>query len=183
LNTFIIRAAQKTYMKCPKFRSKNSIGKVPFSIIWRSRGIKSLVSVPKSMKCNTIFFVESGIMDLVGHVCQESRRKTLRGITIHLDNAGPRNSRKSEAALTATRAPRISVPACSPNLSPSDFFLFGMLKERTLGTSYISPDELISAMSDLIASLSKDQLVSVFKNWAKGLNWVIKHRGGRPPAS
>jgi hypothetical protein len=38
-------------------------------------------------------------------------------------------------------------------------------------------DELISAWSEPIASLPKDQLVSVHTNWMKRLNWVIKHRG------
>jgi hypothetical protein len=52
-----------------------------------------------------------------------------------------------------------------------------MVKERMSGTPYSSPDELISAISELIASLPKDQLVSVYKNWMKLLNWVIKHRG------
>jgi hypothetical protein len=50
------------------------------SIIWGSTGTKSLLYVPKDMKYNTTFFVESVIPDLVEHVCQESRRKTLRGI-------------------------------------------------------------------------------------------------------
>jgi hypothetical protein len=44
------------------------------------------------------------------------------------------------------------------------------------GTSYSSPDEVISAISELIASLAKDQLASVYTNGMKRLNWVIKHR-------
>jgi hypothetical protein len=79
------------------------------------------------MKYNTTFFVESVVPDSVEDVCQESRRKTLRGIMVHLDNAQPHNSRKSEAAFTATKASRILASASSPDLSPSDFF-FGMLK-------------------------------------------------------
>jgi hypothetical protein len=55
------------------------------------------------MKCHTPFFVESAVPDLVEQVCQKSRRKTLRGIMVHLDNARPDNSRKSEAALTAKK--------------------------------------------------------------------------------
>jgi transposase len=94
----------------------------------------------------------------------------------HLGNARPHNRRKSEAALTATKASRFPAPAYSPDLSPSDFFLFGMLKERMSAASYSSPDELISTISELIALLLKDQLASVEKNWAKCLNWVIKHR-------
>jgi hypothetical protein len=113
------------------------------------------------MKYNTAFFAKSVVSDLVEHVCQESPGKTVRGIMIHLYNARPHNSRKSEAALTATTARRIPAPAYSPDLSPSDFLVFGILKERMSGTSYSSPDELISARRGLIVSLPKDQLVSV----------------------
>jgi hypothetical protein len=73
------------------------------SIIWGSPGIKSLLYVPKGMKYNTTFFVESVVPDLVEQVCQESRRETLRGILVYLDKARPHDSRKSEAALTATK--------------------------------------------------------------------------------
>jgi hypothetical protein len=38
-----------------------------------------------------------------------------------------------------------------------------MLKEQMSGTSYSSPDELISAIGELIAPLPKDELVSVYK--------------------
>jgi hypothetical protein len=76
----------------------------------------------------------------------------------HLDNAGLHNSRKSEAALPATKACRIPAPAHSPDQSPSDFFLFGMLKERMSGTSYSSSDELIYAIGELLALFPKDQL-------------------------
>jgi hypothetical protein len=108
------------------------------------------------MKYNTTFFVESVAPDLVEYVFQESRRKALRGIMVHLDNARPHITRKSEAALTGTKARRITVPASSPYISQSDFSLSGILKERMSGTSYSSPDELISAISELIASLPKD---------------------------
>jgi hypothetical protein len=73
-------------------------------MIWGSTIIKSLFYVSKGIKYNTTFFVKSVVPDLAKHVCQESRRKTLRGIIVHLDNARPQNSRKNEAALTATKA-------------------------------------------------------------------------------
>jgi hypothetical protein len=145
------------------------------SIILGSTGIKNLLYVPKGMNYNPTFSVESVVPDLVEHLCQESRRKTLRGIMIHLDNARPHKDRKSEAALPG-KVRRIPAPVYSPDLSPSDFFLFGMVKERMSGTAYSSPDELI-------ASLPKDQLGSVDKNWTKSLSWVLKQRGVLPQVS
>jgi hypothetical protein len=122
------------------------------------------------MKYNTAFFIESGVPDLLEHVCQKSRQKTLRDIMVHIDNVRPHNSRKSEATLTATKALRIPAPAHSPDPSPSDFFLFEILKERMQGTVYGSPDEITSVINELIASLRKDQLVSVYQTWMKYLN-------------
>jgi hypothetical protein len=89
---------------------------------------------------------------------------------VHLADARPHNDRKSEAALTETKARRIPAPAYCPDLSPSDLFMFIMLKERMSGTSCNSLDELISTIRELIASLPKDQLVSVYTNWMKRLN-------------
>jgi hypothetical protein len=132
------------------------------SIILGSTGIKSLLSVPKGMKHNTTFFIESVVPDSVEHICQESQRETSRGIVVHLDNARP-HSRKSQAALTATTARRIPAPIYSPYLSPSKFFLFGMPKERVSRTACNSPYELISAVSELITPLPKYQLVSDYK--------------------
>jgi hypothetical protein len=94
-----------------------------------------------------------------------------------MDNARPHDSRKNEAALTVTKALRIPVPAYSPNLSSNDFSFFEMLKKRVLETSYGSSDELISTMRELVASLPKDQPVSIYKNWMKRLSRVINHRG------
>jgi 5,10-methylene-tetrahydrofolate dehydrogenase/methenyl tetrahydrofolate cyclohydrolase len=51
------------------------------------------------MNYNTTFFVESVVPDLVEHVCQENRRKTLRGIMVHLDNAPPHNNKKVRQLL------------------------------------------------------------------------------------
>jgi hypothetical protein len=163
-------------MTCLKFQSKNSIRKVPHFDYLGSTRNKSLLYVPKGMKYNTTFFAESGVPDLVEHVCQESRRKTFRSILVHLDNARPHDSGKSEAALIVTKARPISAPAYSPDSSPSDFFLSGMLKQRMWIPAYSSSDELISAISELIASLPKGQFVSVYKDWMGRLNWVIKCR-------
>jgi hypothetical protein len=164
LDIFIIRAEPQNQKTRLKFRSKNSIRKCLISIIWGSRGIESLSHVPRGRKYNTTFFVESVVPDLVEHVCQENLGKTLQKIMVHPDNGRPHNSRKSEAALTATKARRIPAPAYSPHLPPVDFFLFGMPKEQISGTAYSSSDELISSINELIASLPKDELVSICKN-------------------
>jgi hypothetical protein len=50
-------------------------------------------------------------------------------------------------------------------------------RDRISIRTFLVPFLLSSAISELIAPLPKDQLVSVYKNWMIRLNWVMKHRG------
>jgi hypothetical protein len=120
------------------------------SMIWGGTWIKSLLYLPKDMKYNTTFFVESVVPDLVEHICQESRGKTLPGIMDHLDNTRPTTAKVGQLLLQ---------------------------QKPVESTSYSLPDELISAIGELLASFPKDQLVTVYNNWMKRQNLVIKHHG------
>jgi hypothetical protein len=97
------------------------------------------------MKYNKSFFVESVVPDLVEHVYQESQQKTLRGIIVHLDNARPHSSRKSETVLTATKVRRIPAqPTVRFDLGVTSPFLECSRNEcREHHTGH--QDELISA--------------------------------------
>jgi hypothetical protein len=95
LNIFIIRAGAQSQMTCLKFRSKKfNLKSASFRLFGGSTGIKSLLYVPRSMRDNTIFFVESVVPDLVEYLLHESQQKMLRGILVHLDNARSHNGRK-----------------------------------------------------------------------------------------
>jgi hypothetical protein len=88
LTVVIICAGPQIQMTRLKFRSKKTQSeKCVISIIWGSTGVKSLLYVLEGMKYNATFFVESAVPDLVERVCEESRRKALRGMMVHLDNA------------------------------------------------------------------------------------------------
>jgi transposase len=110
-------------------------------------------------------------------ICSQRRRRSLKGIVIHLDNARPHNSKESTQVLQDTKARRASHPPYSPDLAPSDFFLFGALKEKLAGSSFSGPDDLISAIHQKFGEFTKDTLLRVYKNWAMRLQWVIEHDG------
>jgi hypothetical protein len=77
LNIFIIRAGPQIQIAGLKSQSRNSIRKCIISMIWGSTGINILMFVPKGMKYNATFFVQSVVQDLVEQVCQDSPRKTV----------------------------------------------------------------------------------------------------------
>jgi transposase len=72
------------------------------------------------------------------------------------------------------RAPH---PPYSPDLAPSDFFVFGYLKEHMKGTRFNDPGELLSAVQEILSAISSEMVASVFEEWLKQFHWVAKHKG------
>jgi hypothetical protein len=68
-------------------------------------------------------------------------------------------------------------PPYSPDIAPSDFFLFGYLKHKPQGCSYDSADELFSAIMDLAENLGKSLLHRVFDEWMPRLHLVVESGG------
>jgi histone-lysine N-methyltransferase SETMAR len=60
------------------------------------------------------------------------------------------------------RAPH---PAYSPDLAPSDFYLFGSIKQLLSGCKFTNQDSLLQAVSDILVGIEKVPLESVFHNW------------------
>jgi hypothetical protein len=57
------------------------------------------------------------------------------------------------------RAPH---PADSPDLAPSDFYLFGYVKQFLSGCQLTDQDSLLQAVSDILAGIEKVTSESVF---------------------
>jgi hypothetical protein len=63
----------------------------------------------------------------------------------------------------------------SSNLSPCDFWLFGMLKKNIKDRVFQVVEEVITAVHRVWDDLTLDDLQSVFFNWIERFEWVIDH--------
>ena len=68
-------------------------------------------------------------------------------------------------------------PPFSPDIAPSDFFLFGYMKGLLEGRSFDSPDELFAAIDEILNEISEETLLKVFSEWEERLNQVIMNNG------
>jgi hypothetical protein len=94
---------------------------------------------------------------------------------IHLDNAHPHNSRRSQECIAAFKGQRLPHPSDSPDLAPGDFFLFGYLKEKLMDFNCETLDDLKTVIAEIFNEISKEQLTVVFVSWMKPLKWVHKN--------
>ena len=70
---------------------------------------------------------------------------------------------KTAAFLGEKEAITLSHPPYSPDIAPSDFFLFGYLKSLIKGRNFGSSDELIASLREIYAMISKDMLMNVLR--------------------
>jgi hypothetical protein len=74
----------------------------------------------------------------------------------------PRNVKglhRSQSNETGTSSPH------SPDLAPSDFFLFGYVKGKLMGYCAETPSELLVRILVILAEIAREALNAVFLEW------------------
>jgi hypothetical protein len=75
------------------------------SILWSVNGIHSLFDVFKGTVYNIAFFTDAIMPNLTEKVRSRTRRRTLKGWSIHMDNARPHSSGRAQGLIEASKAP------------------------------------------------------------------------------
>lgn len=150
-------------------KPKKTIGakKVMISVIWGITGIISITMLPIGQKFNRNFFEQKVLGDL------SSTIKT-NGFFLHMDNARPHLVAKKLKELGITR---LEHPPYSPDLAPSDFFLFGYLKKLLEGEEFNSEIQLFDRVTEILKGISKSVLKSVYEEWMNRLLIVQESKG------
>jgi hypothetical protein len=123
------------------------------------------------------FFCASVLPDIERNLCDGNHRKILRGVYVHLDKTAAHNAKRSRQDITRTKASRVLYPDYSPDVAPSDFFLFGHLKGEMGGFTANSPTGILSEIRRIFQEIPKETLVAVYDEWITRLEWIAKPKG------
>jgi hypothetical protein len=66
----------------------------------------------------------------------------------------------------------------SPDLAPSDFYLFDKLKMALMGSVFENEQELSDAVARVPDGITRDELESVFEEWVARLDGCIQRGRG-----
>jgi histone-lysine N-methyltransferase SETMAR len=93
-------------------------------IVWNPHGVHLIDELPKGQKFKANYYI-----DRIRQPPLENR-STGRGpgLIIHADNARPHTAQKNSKFCQENRLEMAFHPPYSPDLAPSDFFLFGYVK-------------------------------------------------------
>jgi histone-lysine N-methyltransferase SETMAR len=124
-----------------KFRSQKSAGKVMASIFWDTEGIIMIDYLEKGKTVNSVYYM-SLLSQLKEKLKEKRRGKLTRGVLFLQDNAPAHKSHVTMQKLGEIGFELLPHPPYSPDLAPSDYYLFPQLKKFLKGTKFDSNTEV-----------------------------------------
>nr|CAD45368.1 transposase [Bythograea thermydron] len=128
-----------------KFRTQPSAGKIMATIFWDAEGV---LLVDFLLRGSTITgeYYDGVLGRLRDSIRQKRRGKLTRGILLLHDNTPVRKARRAQAALRDCGFEQLNHPPYSPDLAPSDYFLFRQLKSSLRERRFDNDDEVKEAV-------------------------------------
>ena len=124
------------YPRPKKFKTQPSADKVMATVFWDAKGVIMLDFLPKRSTITGVYY--ANLLDQLRSAIREKRRvKLSKGVLLQQDNARVYTCKVAMDAIERNGYKLIPHPAYSPNLAPSDFFLFPNLKKRYPWTSFL----------------------------------------------
>ena len=117
-----------------KFRTQSSASKVIAMVFWDSKGIILIDYKPAGTSITGEYYA---------NVIKQLR--VAAGVLLLHDNAPVHKSRVAQAAIPECKLEQLNHPPYSPDLAPSDYYLFRNLKSHLRGTRFWDDDELKAA--------------------------------------
>lgn len=128
-----------------KFKVEKSASKLLATVFWDSKGILLIDYLPRGTTMNGQYYANL-LPQVREAVVQKRRGKLTRGVLFLQDNAPVHTARVARQALKDTGFSEIDHPPYSPDLAPSDFFLFSNLKKDLRGLRFADENEMKDAV-------------------------------------
>jgi len=160
-----------------KFKSQRTVNKVMATVFWDSEGVV-LVDYLEQQKTVTGPYYVDVLKKLRTQLAKKRPGKLHRGILFHHDNAPAHSSRLTKQILREFRWELLPHPPYSPDLAPSDFFLFPKLKEHLKGVRFTSTEEAKQAVQNWFRNRPADFFKNGLSGWKHRLEKCVDLDGG-----
>lgn len=157
-----------------KFRTQASAGKVMLTVFWDARGVVFCDYLEDQRTVNSAYYSDM-LMNKVKPAMREKRRGSQRkGVILLHDNARPHTAKLTHETIENMGWEILPHPPYSPDLAPSDYHLFGPLKEALRGKKFSNNEEVKEFVGNWLKQQDKDFFASGIKKlvhrWDKCIN-------------
>jgi histone-lysine N-methyltransferase SETMAR len=147
------------------------------TVFWSPLGFPVIKALPKGMRFNAEYFCSVILREIDANRPSHSAVDRGRNLVLHFDNATVHTARCTQEFMRENRMRRAPHPPFSPDLAPSDFYLFGKVKTALRGQIFEEENELVAAVREVLATISRDELESVFADWLRRLDECVQKNG------
>jgi hypothetical protein len=133
------------------------------TIVCNHGGFHLVNILPKGFKFNASYYVTQ-ILDPLFKWRRTQVGRTNRKLIVHAGNSRPHTAKMTMQFMEQNSMQRAPDPAYSPDLTPSDFYFFGYVKQLLSGCQFADQDSLLQAVSAILVGIEKVTLESVFHN-------------------
>jgi hypothetical protein len=151
--------------------------KIMLTVLCNPHGFHVAIMLPPGEPFNAPWFRYQNLVPFVQslfHLAGIQSKKWM----VHVDNAPPYASRMTRSFLTHNPLKRLPHPPYSPDISPSDFYLFGQVKGTLIGQEIPDEINLLDAVTEFSNEISTHQSQRVFRSWIERVENAITAEGG-----
>jgi len=149
-----------TSPRTKKFKSVPSAGKIMATVFWDSEGVILVDIMAKGTTINSDAYVQT-LKKLYARLRRVRPNRQMKDVLLQHDNARPHTSLRTMETIATFGWTVLPHPPYSPDLAPSDFHLFGSLKDGMRGIHFSDDESLVKAA----------------KQWLKGAGAEFYRRG------
>jgi histone-lysine N-methyltransferase SETMAR len=146
------------------------------TIVWNPRGFHLITVIKKGRKFNAGYYIAE-ILERLSQWRSIEAAGNEQKLLVHADNARPHTAKLSTQHFNENRMKSAPHPPYSPDLAPSDFYLFGYVERCLAGLSFEDANQLLAAVEGVLEGIEKVTLQAVFLDWMDQLRKCITTNG------
>jgi hypothetical protein len=143
------------------------------TIAWNPHGFHVIDVLPKGEVFSAAYYIRNILNPISALAAPNDSRRLI----VHADNSRCHTAKIVLSFMAEKNLKVAPHPPYSPDLAPSDFYLFGYLKEQLRGCRFETADQLLSEVKRLLSEIPASQLLDVFHSWMNRCERVIEAEG------
>jgi histone-lysine N-methyltransferase SETMAR len=147
------------------------------TIAWNLLGFPLIVRLPAARTFNAEYYCDNILAALAQLQPEDDRRK----FVVDADNERAHTAQKRPTFCEENGLRLAPHPPYLPDFAPSDFFLFGYVKEHLKGMAFPSYESLLNAIGEVVTGIESETVTAVFEDSLERLERVSKNNGDYYP--
>jgi hypothetical protein len=147
------------------------------TVIWGVDGCHVVEVMTSQHNFNSECFASHVLAPMVAKAFPRGRIPHTCRLQLHLDNNQVHFSKASEQFVTENHIGRVPHLLYSPDLAPSDFWLFVHVKTSLVGQTFDEPKQLLEATTEFVNEIQPPEVVAVFSHWVNRVRLVLENNG------